>query len=72
MSTTPDDVKKQFVNCIASLVTAIQHAGGGFSEDMLHMTVCDFIAEVVAQNNIRFTFVPLKSNPPSEQEYEEF
>lgn len=49
-------VKKEMdiIACTASLTIAIQEAGGRISTEMLDMTVREFIANVAAQNGIRF------------------
>lgn len=44
--------------CVFSLAKAIQQAGGSLNEDILKMTVEDFIMNVAGQNGIRFVFVP--------------
>lgn len=60
---------EQVTNCTASLYAAIQQAGGDCRGRFMDMTLQDFIANVAAQNHIRFVFQqPIKSLSEPENE----
>jgi len=49
--------KEMVVDCTVSIDQAMQAAGGAVSSHVLGMSVKEFIAEVAAQNNIRFVYL---------------
>ena len=53
-----EEIKKSVVDCTASLAEAVNKAGGKFSDDMLNVTVREFIASTMAQNHIMFRYEP--------------
>ena len=52
---TTNKIKNKVADCTFSLAMAIQEAGGSLNEDVLDMSVRDFISQY-GQNNIRFCF----------------
>jgi len=49
--------------CYQSLFTAIQDAGGMITEDVLDISVFEFIDTIAGQNGIRFCFVKPEDAP---------
>lgn len=49
-------IKMQVGECVASLYSAIQNAGGNVREDILTMSLGEVIADILGQNGIRFVF----------------
>lgn len=58
-----DQWKNAVIDCMLSLVVAVDEAGGRMHQDMLDRPLRDFISSVAGPNGIRFTYV----KPASEE-----
>ena len=60
---TEDDPGQAVLDCMVSLVDAIEATGGTLKRRVLTMSLEDFIVEVAVPKHIRFTSVPPTANP---------
>ena len=63
-----DQWKNSVIECMLSLASAMELAGGSVRHDLLDRPLRDFISNVAGPNGIRFVWEPPKDEPPKRPE----